>query len=159
MVCTKQDHKQAISKNNSGRTPELFFKMAESVFWLVRKLCSNKRGLSSYEKTQHPEWLVLIFQTRLAKKREEKKEEEEHRGWQSVLRFTQLQKNPKKLKTLVEIFKNMVGNIPEWNFPGGNFPRGIHQGDFDWLEFSGSEFSWYCNINNSIIMRLLLLFK
>ena len=51
------------------------------------------------------------------------------------MRFTQTQKTP-KTKTQVEIFKNMVGNIP-----GGDFPQGIQQGDFDWWEFSGWEFS------------------
>ena len=33
----------------------------------------------------------------------------------------------KILKTWLEIFKNMDGNIPGGNFLGENFPGGIHQ--------------------------------
>ena len=59
------------------------------------------------------------------------------------MRFTQLKQKKTKNnnKNAGRNIQNVVGNNPEWNFPGGNFPRGIHQGDFDWLEFSGSEFS------------------
>ena len=39
-----------------------------------------------------------------------------------------LMKKTKNLKTRVEIFKNMGGNIPGANFPGGHFPGGSLMG-------------------------------
>ena len=44
-----QDHIQLFSKDNPSLTLKLLSEMAESLFWRVRKLCSNKRGLSRYE--------------------------------------------------------------------------------------------------------------
>ena len=128
MFYTKQDHKQAISKKNSGRTPELFFKMAESVFWRARKLCSNERGLSSYEKAQHPEWLVLIFH----KKTTRKKRRWRTQGMAKRYAFHAIEakiKTKKIIKTLVEIFKIWLGiiqsGISQVGIFRGEFTRGI----------------------------------
>ena len=55
------DHKQNYSKDNSGLTIELFFEMTKSVFWRVRKLCSDKRGFSRWNKGQNPRYDRLRY--------------------------------------------------------------------------------------------------
>ena len=50
--------------------------------------------LTLWEGPKSRVWLTPIFRTRLAEKREEEEEEkEEHRQLQSVMRFTQTQKD------------------------------------------------------------------
>ena len=44
----------AFFKDSPGLTLELFFKMAESILWRVRKSRGNKRCLSRYNKDQNP---------------------------------------------------------------------------------------------------------
>ena len=77
------------------------------------------------------------------KKTRRKKRRGRTQGMAKRYAFHAIAKNKNKNK------KNAGRNIQKYGweysrveFPrGGNFPRGIHQGDFDCLEFSGSGFS------------------
>ena len=67
------NHKQNYSKDNSGPTTELFFEMTKSVFWRVRKSCSNKRGFSRCNKGQNPRYDRLQYSSYGWLKNEKKK--------------------------------------------------------------------------------------
>ena len=67
------DHKQNYSKDSTGPTIELFFEMTKSVFWRVRKSCSNKRGFSRCNKGQNPRYDRLQYSSYGWLKNEKKK--------------------------------------------------------------------------------------